>query len=65
MFLIKVVEEIKTHILCSVTFLFENLSVYEIIGGENGTEREVTDENIISHMRFVCWITTTTDTHSE
>jgi hypothetical protein len=26
----EVVEEIKTHILCSITF-FENLAVYEII----------------------------------
>jgi hypothetical protein len=25
----KVVEKIKTHILCSVTFLSENLTVYE------------------------------------
>ena len=27
----KVVEKIKTHILCSVTFLFENRAVYEIM----------------------------------
>ena len=32
MFQTKVVEKIKTHILCSVTFLFfENRAVYEIM----------------------------------
>jgi hypothetical protein len=31
MFWIRVVEKIKTHILYSVTFLFENRAVYEIM----------------------------------
>jgi hypothetical protein len=31
MFQTKVVEKIKTHILCSVTFFFENRAIYEII----------------------------------
>ena len=31
MFQSKVVEKIKTRILCSVTFIFENRSVYEIM----------------------------------
>ena len=31
MFQTKVVEKIKTHILCSVTFFFENRAVYEIM----------------------------------
>jgi hypothetical protein len=26
---------------------------------------QATDENIIQHMHFACWITTATDTHSE
>jgi hypothetical protein len=26
---------------------------------------EATDDNIIGRMRFVCWITKATDTHSE
>jgi len=30
MFQTKAVEKIKTHILCSVIFFFENLAVYEI-----------------------------------
>jgi hypothetical protein len=29
-----------------------------------GTARQATDGNIIRHMRFVCWITKATDTHS-
>jgi hypothetical protein len=31
MFQTKVAEKIKTHILCSITFSFENRAVYEII----------------------------------
>jgi hypothetical protein len=30
MFQTKAVEKIKTHILCSLTFFFENRAVYEI-----------------------------------
>jgi hypothetical protein len=30
-----------------------------------GTARQVTDDNIIQRMRFACWITKATDTHSE
>ena len=33
--------------------------------GNTGTARQATDENIIKRMRFVCWITKATDTHSE
>jgi hypothetical protein len=29
------------------------------------TARQVTDDNIIRRMRFACWITKATDTHSE
>jgi hypothetical protein len=32
---------------------------------EYGTARQATDDNIIRHMRFACWITKATDTHSE
>jgi len=31
MFQTKVVEKIKTHILCSVFFFFENRALYEIM----------------------------------
>jgi hypothetical protein len=30
-----------------------------------GTARQTTDDNIIQRMRFACWITKATDTHSE
>jgi hypothetical protein len=30
-----------------------------------GTARQATDGNIIRRMRFACWITKATDTHSE
>jgi hypothetical protein len=64
MFQTKVVENIKTHILCSVTFvrkscrLWDNVEKYGSIG-------QVTDKNIIWRMRIACWITKATDTHSE
>jgi hypothetical protein len=60
----KVVEKIKTHILYSVTFsrksyrLWDNVEKYV-------TARQATDDNIIRRMRFACWITKATDTHSE
>jgi hypothetical protein len=59
-----VLQKIKTHILCSITFsrkpcrLWDNVEKY-------GTARQTTDGNIIRRMRFACWITKTTDTHSE
>jgi len=62
MFQTKVVEKIKTSILCSVTFfLFENRTVYEIMW-----------KNIIEwdrpqlkmwRMRIVCWVTKATNTY--
>ena len=33
--------------------------------GKYGTDKQVTDDNIIRRMRFACWITKATDTHSE
>ena len=33
--------------------------------GKYGTAREATDGHIIRRMRFACWITKVTDTHSE
>ena len=56
MFQTKVVEKIKTRILCSITFFRKSC---------RGRDRQATDDNIIRRMRFACWITATTDTHSE
>jgi hypothetical protein len=57
----KVVEKIKTHVLCSITSfrklcrLWDNVEKY-------GTARQATDDNIIRPMRFACWITEATNT---
>jgi hypothetical protein len=64
-FQIKVVEKIKTHILCSKTFYSRNRAVYEIMWKKYGTARQATDDNIIRRMRFACWIIKATDTHLE
>ena len=61
--------KIKTHILCSITYLSppsipENCAVYEIME-EYGRAQQATDDNIMWHMRFACWITKATNTPSE
>jgi hypothetical protein len=48
MFQTKVVEKIKTHILCSVTFFFENRAVYEIMWEKYYRAGQGTDE-IMAH----------------
>ena len=56
MFQTKVVEKIKTHILCSILIfrkLYRNVE-------ECGRARQVTDDNIIRHMRIACSITRAT-----
>jgi hypothetical protein len=61
MFQKKVVEKIKTHILCSVIIFFSlwgNVEKY-------GLAKKATEDNITRHMRFACWITKAIDTHSE
>jgi len=62
MFQTKVVQKIKTHILCSVTFL-ENRAVYEIMW-ENIVERG-REQMTTWRMRIACWIPEVTDTHSD
>jgi hypothetical protein len=47
----KFVAKIKTPILCSVMFFF--------------FENPATDEYMIRRMRYMCWITKATYTHSE
>jgi hypothetical protein len=45
-------------------FFFENRAIY-YISEKYGRARLATDNNIIRRMRFACWITKATDTHSE
>jgi hypothetical protein len=64
MFQTKDVEKIKTHILCSVTFFRKSCRLsYNV--EKYGRAIQATDDNIIQPMRFVCWVTKATDTHSE
>jgi hypothetical protein len=61
MFWTKVVEKFKTHILCSVTFFFENRALYvEKYGGAWGTTSDVK----ILRIRVAYWISKATCTHA-
>jgi hypothetical protein len=58
----KIVDKIKTHILCSITFwkschLWDNVEKY-------GWAGQATDE-VIQHEYFACWFTKATDIHSQ
>jgi len=58
----KVVQQIKTHILYSVTFP-ENRTLYETMW-ENVVESD-RPPMTIWHMHIACWIPKATNTHSE
>jgi hypothetical protein len=64
MFQAKVVEEIKTHILCSKIVFRKSCRLWDNLE-KSARARQATDDNIIQRMRFECWITKATDTHSE
>jgi hypothetical protein len=61
MFQTKVVEKIKTHILCSIKFFRKSCRLWDNVE-KYGTARQATDDNIIRRMRFECRITKATDT---
>jgi hypothetical protein len=64
MFQTKVVEKIKTHTLCSITFFFfEDRAVYDIMW-KNIAERGG-PHMTIWRMRIACWITKSSNAHSE
>jgi len=46
MFQTKFVEKIKTHILCSMTFFFENCAVYEIMWKKYCRAGQAADDNM-------------------
>ena len=50
----KFVGKIKSYVLCSITFLVQNRTVYEITQKKNGTARQDTDDNIIHLMQAAC-----------
>jgi hypothetical protein len=65
MFQTKAVEEIKMHILCSITFFFlsfDNDAVYEMMW-KNIVE--TVRPQMTWRMRFACWIPKATYTHSQ
>jgi hypothetical protein len=64
MFQTKVVEKIKTHILCSITFFRKSCRLRDNVE-KYGTARQATDDNIIRRMHFLCWMTKAADTYSE
>jgi hypothetical protein len=59
----KVVEKIKTHIVCSITFFRKSCPLWDNVE-DNVTARQATDDNIILNMRLACGITKAADTHS-
>jgi hypothetical protein len=65
MFETKVVEKIKTHILCSVPFFSENRAVYEKIMEKCCIAGQATDDNTILRMLIAGWIPKATNTRSE
>jgi len=66
MFQTGVVEKITTHILCSITSFPKKKTC--LLGGNMekcGSAGQATDDNITRCVRFTCWITKATGTHSE
>ena len=63
MFWIYFPEKIKTHVLCSTNFFPEDLAVYEIMW--KNMVQPNRPQVATWRMRFACWITKATDTHSE
>jgi hypothetical protein len=60
----KVVVKIKTHGLSSKALFRKSYRLWNSV--ENfGRTRQSTDDDIIWHTRFACWINMATNTHSE
>jgi hypothetical protein len=60
MFRTNIVEKIKTNILCTIIFIFENRDVCEIMW-KNNVERS-RPQITIRRMRIACWIPKATNT---
>ena len=56
-------ENQRTHFMFN-NFFFENRVLYENVE-KYGRTKEATDDTVIRRMRFSCWITRATNTHSE
>jgi hypothetical protein len=64
MFQTKLVEKIKTHILCSIILLRKSCRLWDNVE-KCCRAGQATDNNITRRMRIACWITEATNTHSE
>jgi hypothetical protein len=68
MFQTKFVKKIKTHVLCSVALFFflvrKSCRLWDKVE-KYCTAGQTTDDNIIGHTWFACWITKAIDTDSE
>jgi hypothetical protein len=63
MFHTNVVQEIKTHVLCSIIFCSKIRAVYEIVW--KNTVGRVRPQMTIWRMRIACCITKPTHTHTK
>jgi len=63
MFQTKFVDKIKKHISCSIIFFLKNPAIFEIMW--KNTVQLGRPQMTIWHTCFSCWITKTTNTHSE
>jgi hypothetical protein len=63
MFQTEVTEEIKTHFMLNALFSRKSYP-FSKYAEKYGTASQTTDDNIIRRMRFACWITKATETHS-
>ena len=61
----KIVQNIKTHILCSIIFFFSIIVPFVRKCVKIFRAGQATDDNVIRRTRIACWITMATDTHSE
>jgi len=66
MFQTKFAEKIK-HIVYVQQYFFplKNVPFMRHLEKKYGRSSQATDDNTIRRMRFACWITKATDTHSE
>jgi len=64
MFQTNVVEEIKTHILCSAIFFFFEKSCHFLDNGGKMLDRGQPQMKI-QHMRIACWLPMSTNTQYE
>jgi len=58
----KIVEQIKTHILYSITFPRKSTLLWYV--AEQGEVGQATGDNVTRRVGFACWIPKATNTHS-